>query len=201
VSDPAISSGLDPTVPSVALELSLTIEMPTDGVTATPPAAPICEVVVTLLVSEDVSERLFAPVSVAPLASCAVTESLTIATATATPTPTFPLVLVELLSGVGIACVVACSTSTAFIETFPPFAFTEAFPRISASTVSLTMLIATAPATPMFAPPLPAAAFAVKESLGGVFDPAIGVIVADKETPFADTIAPAPIVASLIAGS
>ena len=69
--------------------------------------------------------------------------------------PTFPLLLLELLVGVGKAEVVVVAVSVAVSTTLPPPALTLAEGLIRASVVSLTMLMAREPAMPMLAPPLP----------------------------------------------
>ena len=113
-------------MPRSALVVLWTIEMAIEGVIATDPDDPICAVVAT--VSEDVAlkERLFAPVSVAPLPSSAVTESLTMAKATEAPRPNF----VPVVSTEGVAEVVTVAASAAVIVTSPPPALTAALGEI-----------------------------------------------------------------------
>ena len=166
VSDPPMLSGAAPTVPIRAYVLSLTIASPSEGVTETAPADPIDAVVVTLSLEFAVSVRLLAFVKLTPLASNAPTALLTIDNAIEAPMPTLPLPLLELLVGVGKAEVVVSAVSVAVSTTSPPPAFTLAEGLISAAVLSLTMLIASDPAMPMLAPPLPEVALAVKLSAG-----------------------------------
>ena len=143
-----------------------TIARPSDGVTDTAPAEPIDAVVVALSLDVAVSVRLPPLVRLTPLPIEAKTVSLTIDNAIDAPMPTLPLLLLELFVGVGNAELVVCAVSAAVRTTSPPPALMVADGLIRASVVSLTMLIASEPAMPMLAPPLPEAALAVKLSAG-----------------------------------
>ena len=76
--------------------------------------------------------------------------------------------------------------------TLPPFAFTEAAGSTASTVFSLTMLMASAPATPMSAPLAPEVAFAKKFARS-----AESTIAAERSTPFALTLSPVPIAARL----
>ena len=175
----------------------LTMASPSEGVTETAPAEPIEAMVVTVSLDVAVRVRLPALVKLTALPMEAEMVSLTMDSAIEAPMPTFPLLLLELLVGVGKAEVVVCAVSVAVSTTFPPPALTLAEGLIRASVVSLTMLMAREPAMPMLAPPLPEVELAVKLSAGL----AVPVLVAWIVTPMALTEAPGPMIASLIAGS
>ena len=149
-----------------------TIARPSDGVTEHAPAEPIDAVVVTLSLDVAVSVRLPPLVRLTPLPIEAKTVSLTIDNAIDAPMPTLPLLLLELFVGVGKAELVVCAVSVAVRTSSPPPALMVADGLIRASVVSLTMLIASEPAMPRLAPPLPEVA-PCREAVGRLGGPGV----------------------------
>src|SRR5271157_2153873 len=169
-SDPTVSVGSVPPLPTCAVVVLLASDSATAGLTATPPveAAPASAVV--LIVSSEVaaSDVAPAPVITTLLASAASAVLLTMFRPREAPMPTEPPEAPPLA---GMAETVELLSSSAVRLTAPPGVIVTVAPVLLdepvlwpmvASLAALTRLIATAPATPTLEAPAPAVAVAPK---------------------------------------